>query len=236
MKLQDVVAGTRAIKRVRMPLINCPGELQVDQPELKEQRKADQGETTAGQPYVEVGLRAMTGEEYADVLSRAHSFSLSRGIEKPDETSPIYNLGVAVYTCAVACVDPDSDPRKPQRFFGTGTVESAADELLKSPHVGRDVITYLHEQQEAWQDQVNPQALKLDLVQMWKLVGEVADSAGPLLNMRPGMRAIFTTFTARLAVNSPEYRSYFGLLSPDIEESSTSGSVQDGEPEPPEAA
>lgn len=240
MRLRDIAAGTRAIKRVPLRLCNVPCELLPDIPELAEQRAADRKAWEAAQPgqappvapdqTVEVGLRVLSGDETATVYEKAAAFARSRGSVKPEETDPVYALGVSVYTCAIACVDPDSSPTEPVPFFGDGSIESAAKEILDSPHLGRDGIVYLAEQHELWQDLCNPQGLKMNPFEMWNAIGKVAVEADhqTFLAMRPGLRVSFARFMAALLTTSLTGKLPFGFDS----EISTSSDTKSNTDEP----
>lgn len=246
-RLKDIAEGTRAIKRITVRLCNMPCALLPDIPELAAQREQDRAAWQAAQAAqpgaappiapdqsVEIGLRVLSGEENGLVLQKAADYATRKGAKKCDESDPVYNFAVSVYTCAIACVDPDSDPKNPARFFGE-EIDGAAEALLKSPHFGRDGIIYLSEQHEVWQDANNPQALKLDIARMWQLVGEVAASpdAGPFLNLRPGLRQSFVRFMAALLTSLLSDKSLFGLLSGTDGTSGTtqSSSNPSGEPQ-----
>lgn len=209
MKLKDVpLKGTRAITRVPLPLCNTPGSLLEDQPELAAQRAQD-GDPDRSE--VEVGIRALNPGEFATVIERAHEYATTRGITMLDERNPVYSLGYTLNLLALACVDPDSDPKDPDPFFGTrGNVQSAIDEMLASDHLTRDSLLYLSEHQEAWQDKVSPQATKIGAEKLWALAAEVAASndARPFLALRPGMQWRLVHFLASqwlslLSSNSP---------------------------------
>lgn len=187
-----------------------------DVPELAEQRARDQAAASPGQalpevPAPEVGLRVLTGTELRLVAEKAREFA--KQPDKVNEDDPLYALGKSVYTLAVACVDPSSDPASPTPFFGEpGDVESAAREILDSVNLGRDGITYLAEAHEIWQDLCNPQALRVSGQRLGEIIGEIA--ADPdyrrFLALRPGMRWILLRTTAALLTNSPNFSSYSG--------------------------
>lgn len=208
-KLSDIAKGHRAIKKVALPLVNIPSSFGPEVPELVAQRESDKATaSTNGEPAipdeVTVGLRILTLDELATVYQKAGEFARTRGVKDPNEADPIYNLGVSVYICAIACVDPDSDVKDPEPFFGTrGDIESAARELLSSIHIGRDGIAYLAEQHEAWQDLCNPQANKVPSSEFYKLVVELSDknpdhALKTFLALRPGMRFRLACFMANL--------------------------------------
>lgn len=197
-KLSQIAKGNRAIKKVALPLVNVPNFLNPDVPELAAQRESDRAAAIEkGEPAIPdevmVGLRVLTQEELTTVYEKAGDFARKRGVKEPNETDPIYNIGLSVYTCVVACVDPDSDPRDPEPFFGArADLESGALELLASPHIGRDGIAYLQETQEAWQDMCNPRANKVPPSVFYDSIVSLADkdpdvALRTFLGYRPAM-------------------------------------------------
>jgi len=231
-KLSDLAKGYRAIKKVALPLVNVPSSYSEEVPELVAQRESDNALATAnGEPaipdVVTVGLRILTLNELATVYQKAGDFARERGVKEPNEADPIYNLGVSVYTCASACVDPDSDVKNPEPFFGTrGDLESAALELLNSVHIGRDGIAYLAEQQEAWQDSCNPQANKVSPAKFYEIVVGMSDdnpdeSLKTFLGLRPGMRLNSMRIMAKLLKTLQWDKSFIGAITP---EKTSSGS------------
>jgi len=223
MRYRDIVEGTRAIKVIDLPLVNVPCSLLPDIPELAEQRQKDAlAAAKKGGPEVpssiKVGLRVLTGDEFLEIEELARKMTESRGAKAVDG-DVIYHLAQSVFTVALACVDPDSDPADPTPLFGEkGKPETAAKQLLASPHIGRDGIVYLAEQHEHWQDMCNPQALKVSADRLWQLVGEVAASndASPFLLLRPGMRVSFTRFMAALLVSLRADKFFSGSSLSDI--------------------
>lgn len=217
--------GTRAIKRVPLPLVNVPSALLPDIPELAAQRGRDALPSVSAP---DVGLRVLTGAEYVTIAEKALAFAKSRGSTKADGEDPVYNLGTAVYTLALACVDPDSDPRNPDPFFGEiGDIESAVQQILESPHLGRDGIFFLSEAHELWQDVCNPRALKLSPQAMYALVADIAQKSdvSGFLALRPGMQWNFTLFMASLLWNLLKDKSAFSAVWPDAISSSNQPEV-----------
>lgn len=221
-RLKDFTAGTRAVKRVRFPLVNVPCSLLPDIPELAEQRAKDASSSPSDAPgkvpEPEIGLRVLLPEEQALAYEKALAFAKRRGSDKADTQDPNYNLGLSVYTLALAAVDPDSDPRNPVPFFGEpGDVESAAHAILSTPHLTRDGIIYLAEAQELWQSMCSPQALRIGAHKMWEMVGEVAASndVSPFLLLQPAMRWSFVRFMAIQLVSLATQKSSPGQDSPE---------------------
>lgn len=222
MKLKDIIAGTRAIHRVRLPLVNVPSGDVAALPELADQRARDQAAAPQGQAafsagYVEVGLRVLSGIEGQELLKCAQAYAERNGSKRAEPGDPLYDFGLRLYTVALCTVDPDSDPANPEPFFGErGNIESAVTAILTSPHIGRDGIVYLSQQHEDWQDLLNPELRKLTLEELWAKVGEVAASkdARPFFELQPGLRWIFARFMAGQLVSSPDLRFFSGADSP----------------------
>lgn len=217
MKLKDIISGTRAIHRVRLPLVNVPSGDAAALPELVAQRERDQAASPPGVAafslgYVECGVRVLTGLETQEVLKHAEAYAERNGSKRASPGDPLYDFGQRLYTVALATVDPDSNPSDPDPFFGErGNVESAVQAILESPHIGRDGILYLSERQEYWQDMLNPQELKATPERLYELVGEVATSrdAGPFWRLRPGMQWALARFMATQLLASPDHRFFF---------------------------
>lgn len=237
MKLKDIMAGTRAIHRVRLPLVNVPSSEAVAHPELAEQRARDQAADPRGLAafsagYIEAGVRVLLGRETREALKRARAYAETNGSKTPVPGDPLYDFGLRLYLVALATVDPDSDPRDPDPFFGErGDIESAVTAILESPHIGRDGILYLSEQQQAWQDLLNPQELRVSPERLYELVAEVATSpdAGPFWRLRPGMQWVLARFMASQLLSSPDHKYFFTAdsavsISSSTEAATTSGS------------
>jgi hypothetical protein len=233
-KLSDIAKGNRAIKKVPLPLVNVPAFLSADVPELAAQRESDRAAAIEkGEPAVPdevmVGLRVLTQGELTEVYEKAGDFARKHGVKEPNETDPIYNIGLSVYTCVMACVDPDSDPRDPEPFFGArADLESGALELLASPHIGRDGIAYLQETQEAWQDMCNPRASKVPPSVFYDSIVSLADKEQDValrtfLGYRPAMHFRLLRTMAGLLVNLQQGKSSPGAT---IAEMKSSGSSQ----------
>jgi hypothetical protein len=223
--LRDIMVAHRAIKRVALPLVNRPSALTEPMPEVVAQRSSDDAEAAASglqnPSQVDVGIRVLTGLEWATVYEKAGEFARERKVpdEQLNDRNPIYNLGCSVYTCVLACVDPDSAAADPDPFFGErGDLESAALELLSSPHIGRDGIQFLTEAQQVWQDRCSPTALRLPPDQLLKQVAELASesdevSSQAFLGMRPGMQWLCMRFMATQLRNFPILNSLFSSSS-----------------------
>lgn len=220
-KLSDVAKGNRAIKKVALPLVNVPSYINPDVPELAAQRESDRAlAVEKGEPAtpdeVMVGLRVLTLDELTTVYEKAGDFARSRGVKEPNDTDPIYALGLSIYLCAIACVDPDSDVKDPEPFFGArADLESGALELLSSPHIGRDGIAYLAESQEAWQDICNPRANKVPPSVFYDSIVSLADknpdvALRTFLGYRPAMHFHLLRTLAGLQVNLQQDKFFNG--------------------------
>lgn len=194
---EHLLTGFRALKIIELPLTTQPHGIQADTPE---QVAARDGEKPV---KIMVGLRALTPEERGDVLAAAYARSVSKGATGDVESSAIYNQHLAVYLCAMACVDPDSDRRAPILFFGD-TLEQAADTIRRSPLLTDDTVVYLRERQEAFQDEINPQALTFKDDELYDLTKRAAGDRDFLYCMRPGNLVKFSHFLAVLLLNSLE--------------------------------
>jgi hypothetical protein len=188
----SLTAGTRALKVIELPLASQPHGIQPDTPEQVEARS----ETVR----VLVGLRALTPEERGDVLSAAYARATVKGAAGDIEKSAVYNQALAVYTVAMACVDPDADRCKPILFFGD-SLESAADTIRKSPLMTDDIVLYLRERQEAWQDEINPQALTIGDNELYDVAKKATEDADFLWRMRPGFLVKFANTMAALSLS-----------------------------------
>ena len=216
-RLQDIVVGTRAIKRVDYPLVNCPSVLTEPAAELQQARAADIAAANAtAETYPThdtVGMRVLLPGEFATVLERTLAFCKARGEEKPDpDTSPIYNLGMQIYTLAAACVDPDS-PRKPDGtdnlYFGD-SIDDAAAKIQSCEHMTRDTLTYLSQIWEDWCEHCNPQASKVDY---WSILEGTAADADFLHFVKPGTLFNFLRISSVALVSLPEAKLLFGSFS-----------------------
>jgi hypothetical protein len=202
MKASQLLKGKRAVHKVRFPICNFRAPILPDLPELAEQRAKDRGEWLqqheGEQPPgddAEVGLRVLTAAELREILTNALADAKQAGVEDPKSGDPIYDQAVMVHTLSVACVDPDN-PDEP--FFDGGVPQ-----ILESPHLGRDGISYLYEQQESWQDICSPRIIRVDDAEFQAIVEEIAgpDGFGFFYQLRPAMQWTCTHFMACLLLS-----------------------------------
>lgn len=180
-------------KLVELPLVNKSHGIQQGTPEQAAQWEAD------GKPESPVlGIRALGPEEDLFTHEWAAAYSKEHGVAEYDERNPVCLLAHRHYTLAMACVDPESDPRRPLLFFGDNP-EEAAETLRKDPKhaITPDIVDYLYEQYEVWKDKVNPQALSLGDMSLSAAAEKAAENADFLTYFRPGA---LVTFTACMAV------------------------------------
>jgi hypothetical protein len=220
MKLKDILQGSRAIHRVRLALLNVPPDHGLE----RVQAAAPTGQAAFAVPdHVELGLRVLLGLETERVLECAQAYAEKHGSKRPQPGDPLYDYGMRLYTVAISAVDPDSDPKDPDPFFGVrGDLESAVQEIQTSPFIGRDGVLYLSEQQEHWQDALNPSPLKVSPERLYELVVEVATSkdARPFWELRPGMQWVLARFMAGQLLSSPDQRFFSTSSSPESTSSS----------------
>lgn len=172
-KASQLIQGRRAIRRVKLPICNA-GHL-LGGPLPRELAEAQQEAGVSAQDAPDVGLRALTGSEWAEVLRLAAEF-------EADKASERYELGRMANALLIGCVDPDDPQHGP--FFDGGL-----DQILNSVDLGRDGIAYLFEQLEAWQDETHPQRLTLSIEEMNVAVAELAGEEGSAFRFFTGLRA-----------------------------------------------
>jgi hypothetical protein len=195
---EHLLTGFRALKIIELPLTTQPHGIQADTPEQVTAR--DGGEPVK----IMVGLRALTPEERGDVLAAAYARSVSKGAAGDNvEQSAMYQQNLAVYTVAAATMDPDSDRCKPCLFFGEN-LEHAADTIRKSPLMTDDIVIYLRERQEAFQDEVHPQRLTVKDGELYDLARRAAEDSDFFLSLRPFTRLSLLRFMAQMLLVSLE--------------------------------
>ena len=220
MKASALIQGRRAIRRVKFPLANAGPLLGSQPPELTE---AQQEAGVSAQKAPDVGVRALTGWEWGEVLRQAGEFAISKGA-KAEDADELYQLGKMAYALLYGCVDPDDPQHGP--FFDGGV-----DQILNSIDLGRDGIAYLYEQIEIWQDVTSPQVLKL---QDHELDGAIEELAGPeessfrfFTQLRAGTRWVCARTMASLLQSFLSSKSTTGGGSPDTSESNESSQSTD---------
>lgn len=200
-RFYEIEEGTRAVKIIDMPLANVPHGVQKDSPEQQKEREL----RPQAYPTLRVGVRALLAFERERILELAALRCKSKG-GTPEENNPLYNHALAIYTVASSCVDPDAAPGTdaPLFFAPKGqefSIEAAAEVLRTSKHITDDTILYLRERQEAWQDQINPQAMSLADNELWDVVKKGVEDEGFFHSFRAGLLVRLTNTMASLVVD-----------------------------------
>lgn len=200
MRFSQIAEGFQAFKVIDLPIANQPHGLRSDTPE---QSAAREGAPVA---QYRVGLRALTPGQREEVLCAAKDRAASRGVASDLHKNPIFDQALAVYTVAMACVDPDSDRGKPVLFFGD-SLDGAAETIRSSPLMTDDIVYYLRERQEAWQDEINPQALTIKDSELYTTTQKAVEDADFLWQLRPGTLVSYTHSLACLCLSLLEANS-----------------------------
>lgn len=162
-------------------------------------RKRVESTTITGQPFA-CDLRAVVGVDDAAIFAEARAFAKARGVAEPKEGEPLYDLGLAVHTLAIACVDSDFPADKPAAFFDGGP-----SQILE--HLDRDRILYLYETLTSWQSTFSPRAAS----QTWPeyvasvyaiATAEEGSAEDPFVKWAPGLRASWARTSAGLLLSS----------------------------------
>jgi len=208
-KYSQVPKGKRAARRVRFPLVSSGNKILPRPPELEAQyqanlaawKEAHPGEEPELEP--EVALLPLSPGEQADVLRDAYEFAVSRGVKEPKEGNDLYEYGKAVHTVARACVDVESlHLPNPEPFFDGGVTQ-----ILKDKEIGKDVIIYLADEQQTWQEECDARAFELPPDKLWALtvmLGEEGEAANETLRFlgalqRPALLSLLRFMASQLA-------------------------------------
>ncbi len=196
MKLKDVAKGTWAIKPVPLRLANAVEAAQPGQP------------PSAAPVIVTVGVRVLTGAETEQVYEKAASRAREKGVAEWKDEHPICKLALMAFTLAIACVDFESDHKKPDGFF------DSVDDVFESKHVGTDNIVYLYERYQDWQDACSIERKNMSadevIATALQMVEAPEGADSPLDLMRPGLRKSFTRTLAVLLLSSLDRKSPSG--------------------------
>jgi hypothetical protein len=171
----DILRGAKARKPVAFPRPSITAALLSKEPTEE----------------VLVDLMPISGEEEAVVLTRARAFAVERGVADPKPGDPIYDLGLMVETLAVGCIDHESPPDAPARFF-------ASAEEIRS-FLDRERIVYLYELHALWQDELAPLGRTLSEDEYYKAVLKLADAEDPSLPFAMYRPAILGNFMLSMA-------------------------------------
>jgi hypothetical protein len=156
---------------------------------------------------LEMGVRPLVGAEEADILQRAIATTKEKGGE-PRAGEELFDLHYRAELLAVACIDYESPENARTPYFDGG-----AAQVLK--HLHPDVICYLAERQQTWQDECSPSMRRQDPREFLEWVREIAEAedAGPFVRLRPGTRWVSTRSMAKLLQDFLTSKSPFTSLS-----------------------
>jgi hypothetical protein len=185
-KYSSIVQGPRARKTIDLPR---PGAV-VDM------------ETGAWRgPTIKLDVRPLRGDEHDQVLADAKKYAEKLGATDPIEGEELFERGRLLHTLAIACVDTDSTVDAPQAFFDGGV-----EQILTADELTPEVLAYLYEHQQLWQDEVSPLVKSMTPAEFATAVvrtasGENGDMSF-FVSARPGMRWSFTLSMAKLLAAS----------------------------------
>jgi hypothetical protein len=185
-KYSSIVQGPRARKTIDLPR---PGAV-VDM------------ETGAWRgPTIKLDVRPLRGDEHDQVLADAKKYAEKLGANDPIEGEELFERGRLLHTLAIACVDTDSPVDAPQAFFDGGV-----EQILTADELTPEVLAYLYEHQQLWQDEVSPLVKSMTPAEFATAVvrtasGENGDMSF-FVSARPGMRWSFTLSMAKLLAAS----------------------------------
>jgi len=149
--------------------------------------------------------RVLTPFEAISMLSSARADAKAAGVDEPEAGEPIYEAARAKHTIALGLVDPDSTKDEdPKPFFDGGLKQ-----IEHSKKLTNDVIAYLFELWEHWNESVSLQKTMLDEKTFARIMEEAAvGNARPFFALRPGVRWNFTRTLAARHVNLLKSRSH----------------------------
>jgi hypothetical protein len=186
-KFSKVVLGTRAEKEVKIPAVD------------------------GGEESYTALVRPLDGLEEEEVLVRARSRAIEKGLTEPRLGEPIYDMALMVETIAVGVLDIESPKDARQPFFDEG-----AEQVRQA--YGREAISYIYQLQQTWQDEVSPTLLKLDskaTVEAMITIGgpNEVEARRFLEQCRPGLLLSLARSMGMLLYDSLTPRSDFGKSS-----------------------
>ncbi len=190
----SITQGTRLRKRVTLPRPGAVLDLET-------------GKWKG--PTFELDVRALRIDEAdkVEAQARAYAKGLTSDIESTDD---LVDRGRKLHTIALAYIDADSPADAPVPAFDGGVEQIAASEELT-----QELIEFLYEQQQIWQDETNPLVAKMrpqDFVNavVRTATGEDGDMSF-FVSSRPGMRWSFALSMARLLATSQTLKSLSGM-------------------------
>ena len=203
-KFSDVVQGTRARKAIKLPL---PGA-HVD----------DETGQWVG-PVVELLVRPLREDEYTEVLKVARTFAVKNGLAEPGDGDPLYEQGKMTQTLALACLDIESPDNEAMLFFDgvdskTKEQIGAFAQIQRSEMMSAEVLAYLYQQQQIFQDEVNP--LLKTMSPSSFMAAAIKTAQGDMsffVNSRPGMQWSFLRTSVCQLLHLQQLSSTFSMSS-----------------------
>lgn len=171
---------------------------------------------------VRVALRALFGNDAAQVLQGAREFAIVRGLPEPMEDDELYAFGKRVHTVLLGVTNADSPDEKPTLFFDGGIADILGG-------LDDDRVVLLYEAQRMFQDSIAPMSKSMDAMEYSQMVMATALASEdarelPFERLPPVLRRSFVRTTCSQLVNALGLKLSGGLGSPDIGTTS-SGSV-----------
>ncbi len=159
-------------------------EERIEVPGLKDEK---------GDPFAVLAV-PLTGLEYESACTFARARAVEKGVATPGMGDPIYDLALMAFVLSVGCLDPDSDEKNRTSSF--------KDALEVLTHLHPEMIVYLHERHELWQNECSPNVHSFEGGEagLYAAVSEVAGPTGRATFMRfsPNTRLVFSLSTARI--------------------------------------
>ena len=167
-------------------------------------------------------LRPLDGAEYSACLRFAREYAIKEGVADPKPDNPLYELGLALKTIELGCIDTDSPADARASFFGGGPKEIYAA-------LGREEIAFLLEAVELWQSEVSPTIAKMGANELFgamiRLVEVSEEGRDFFLSLSPAIRLSILRTTCSLALKSLEGKSPISSLSAALLNESASESL-----------
>ena len=160
-------------------------------------------------PTIELHVRALRGDEHDQIIADARAYARGLGVGEAADGEDLYERGKMLHTLAVGCVDADSPLDSPAPFFDGGVKQ-----IVSSEELTPEILEYLYEQQQIWQDEVNPLARAMTPAEFANAVARTAMGENGDMSFfvcaRPGLRWSFTLSMARLLATSATLKSLSG--------------------------
>jgi hypothetical protein len=152
-------------------------------------------------------LRPITDIEDAEAIAYGVKFAADKGVQDAGHGHPLFDKGMRAYTLFLATLDVDSAPEARERFF-------AAPEDLSKFHP--DWVLWLYQRWIVLQTRVSPLQRMESMDDLFEGLNEAAKDSDAFVffcGLAPSTQASFMRFSARLALSSPEAKSFFSSRS-----------------------